>query len=104
MYARKRQLPLCVYSVVTMTKRDIFLFSEVITELESEPMAGEEQDQVEDGEEDEEDGEEDEDGAEEDDDESDQDGQEEENDRASLPVLETRKEQQDDRPGKLCIF
>jgi TATA-binding protein-associated factor Taf7 len=101
MYARKRPLPLCVYSVVTMIKRDIFLFSEVITELESEPMGGEEQDQVEDGEEDEEEDEEDEEDGEEDEDEPEEDEQDKEDDRASLPFLEARKEQQGDRTGKL---
>jgi hypothetical protein len=60
-------------------------------------MGGEEQDQVEDGEEDEE---EDEDG-EGDEDEPEEDEQDEEDDRASLPVLEARKEQQGDRTGKL---
>jgi hypothetical protein len=64
-------------------------------------MGGEDQDQVVDGEEDEEDGEVDEDGEEEDDDEPEEDEQDEEDERASLPVLETRKEQQGDRPGKL---
>jgi hypothetical protein len=80
-----------------------FVFSEVITELESEPMGVEEQDQVEDGEEDEEDengGEEDEDGGE-DEDEPEEDEQDKEDDRASIPVLEARKEQQGDRTGKL---
>jgi hypothetical protein len=67
-------------------------------------MGGEEQDHVEDGEEDEYEGEgdeEDEDGGEEDEDEPEEDEQDEEDDRASIPVLEARKEQQGDRTGKL---
>ncbi len=67
-------------------------------------MGVEEQDQVEDGEEDEEDGEEDEEDGEEDEDEPEEDEQDDEDDRASIPVLEARKEQQGDRTGKLWIF
>ncbi len=63
-----------------------------------------EQDQVEDEEEDEEDEEDDEDGGEEDEDEPELDEQDEEDDIDSLPVLEARKEQQGDRPGKLLNF